>query len=303
MTVYFTPLPSSSLRVTGADRTDFLQGQMTNDIRSCPAPGMVPACFLNVRGQIEHFARIYRRKDDLYLHLDAGEAAQLAARLRKYIIFDQVEVHDLSDQLATLHLWGDGPADLPGWPDPQAVPAGGAWEVQLDHAQVLLGAVNRTGVMGLDLHYLTAQQEEVLAWLAEHLAPQALPWEELQAQRIQAGLPEPALDAFAGLLLQEVGLDLDGPLPAISYRKGCYVGQEIMARLEARGKPRYGLAQLQVAAGTLAGSEVLAGSKVVGQTGLAAGGLALARLRLDLPADAPLEVAGQSVQRVQGVQP
>jgi len=113
----FTRLPSSALRLTGPDRLDFVQGQMTANVKAAPTPGMVPACFLNVRGQIEHFARVYRRADDLYLHLDdpgtPGEAAaQLAARLKKYIIFDQVEVQDVSGVLASVHVWDGVPQ---GW--------------------------------------------------------------------------------------------------------------------------------------------------------------------------------------------
>ena len=58
----FTRLPSSALRLTGPDRLDFVQGQMTANLKAAPTPGMVPACFLNVRGgQIEQFARVYRR--------------------------------------------------------------------------------------------------------------------------------------------------------------------------------------------------------------------------------------------------
>ena len=64
------------------------------------------------------------------------------------------------------------------------------------------------------------------------------------------------------------------------------------------GQARYGLTQLQVPAGTPAGSAVSSAGRAVGQTGREAGGLALARLRLDLTADAALDVAGQPVTRV-----
>ena len=52
---------------------------MTGDLRGAPTPGLVAAVFLNVRGQIEHFARAYRREADVYLHLDAEQALALAA--------------------------------------------------------------------------------------------------------------------------------------------------------------------------------------------------------------------------------
>lgn len=295
MSTFLTPVPSSSLRVTGADRVDFVHGQMTNDLRGAPVPSYVAAAFLNMRGQMEAFGRIYRRADDLYIHLDAGQAEGLAARLKRYIIFDQVELTDLSEELKTLHLWGTWPLlEVGDWPT-EDVRVGAAFTVMLNGAAVLLGAVDRSGTVGLDLHYLARQEDEVMAVLGKLPDLTERPWTDLQAVRVAAGLPEPILDGFLGHLPQEVGLDVSGPLPAISYRKGCYVGQEIMARLEARGRSRYGLSLLRVPAATPVGAEIEAGGKVVGQTGLEAGGLALARLRLDLPGDAALTVGGQAV--------
>ncbi|ACO46906.2 folate-binding protein YgfZ [Deinococcus deserti] len=276
----WTFLPSSSLRITGADRVDFVHGQMTGDLRGAPTPGLVPCAFLNVRGQIEQFARAYRREQDIYLHLDAGQAPGLAARLKRYIIFDQVEVEDVTDTLRTVHVWDQA---VPGWltdgPAAQSLDLGGA--------VTLAGRVNRSGTSGVDLHYLARQEEDVL----NALGGQEAPLDELETARVRAGIPDIVRDGFTGVLPQEVGLDLGGPLPAISYRKGCYVGQEIMARLEARGNTRYHLARLS---GTDLPdhAEVTAEGKVVGQSGHFAGGLSLARLRKELPEGAQVQVGG-----------
>lgn len=274
-------IPSSSVRVTGADRVDFVQGQMTGDLRGAPTPGMVPCAFLNVRGQIEHFARAYRRDADVYLHLSAGEAPALLARLKRYVIFDQVDLQDLSGTLRTVHLLHAGA--LPGWQEDGAA----VQTLELAGTAVLAGRVNRSGTPGVDLHYLSAHEADVLA---------ALPGEEelldtLEAQRIRAGLPDVSRDGFTGTLLQEIGLDVGGPLPAISYRKGCYVGQEIMARLEARGNARYHLARL-AGTGLPDRAEVTHDGRVVGQAGAHADGLSLARLRRELPAGAAVLVGG-----------
>lgn len=273
-----TVLPSSALRLTGADRLDFVQGQMTNNLKSAPTPGMVEACFLSPKGQIEFFARIYKRDNDLYLHLAEGIAPGLAARFGKYIIFDQVEVQDISGELASLHVWSEQAA---GWnaggPDVQSFELGGG--------VVLAGRINRTGKVGLDVHYLQKHRVEMLAALGGTEQSYA----ELETARIEAGISDPVQDGWAGFLPQEVGLER-----AMSYRKGCYVGQEIMARLEARGNTRYQLAQLQNEQGQLlpAHAEIMMGGKVVGRSGASAGDVALARLRKDVPADAVLEVDG-----------
>lgn len=277
----WTRIPSSSLRVTGADRVDFVQGQMTGDLRGAAVPSVVACAFLNVRGQIEQFARAYKRPDDIYLHLDEAQAAPLMARLKRYIIFDQVELQDTSDTLKTVHLWS---------PDSFAeqLAAGSAAQFEWAGGQVLAGRVNRAGKAGIDLHYLARHEAAVLAQLGEEK-----PLAELDAARIAAGIPDIARDGFEGTLLQEVGLDTGGPLPAISYRKGCYVGQEIMARLEARGNARYHLAR--VAGENLAShADIVQDGKTVGRTGLAVGGKALARLRREIAAGTALEVAGQS---------
>lgn len=276
----WTFLPSSSLRVTGADRVDFVHGQMTGDLRGAPTPGLVPCAFLNVRGQIEQFARVYRRQDDIYLHLDEGQAPALVARLKRYIIFDQVELEDLSETLRTVHVWGE---TVGGWQ-----PEGGAAQTfELGGAHVLGGRVNRSGVPGVDLHYLVRDEAAVVA----ALGGRAEPLETLELARVRAGIPDITRDGFTGVLPQEVGLDPGGPLPAISYRKGCYVGQEIMARLEARGNTRYHLVRL-TGTGLPSHAEVTAGGKVVGQAGHFAAGQLLARLRKELPDGAAVEVGG-----------
>ncbi|WP_019588076.1 YgfZ/GcvT domain-containing protein [Deinococcus apachensis] len=277
----WTRLPSSALRVTGADRVDFVQGQMTNDLRGAPTPGVVACGFLNVRGQIEFFARAYKREGDVYLHLDAGQAEALAARLRRYIIFDQVEVEDLSGELRTVHVWDE--AAVPGW-NPQG---GSAQTFELAGGTVLAGRVDRTGTPGVDLHFLARHEEAVLAALGGGEAP----LDALDGARVRAGIPDITRDGFVGVLPQEVGLDVGGPLPSISYRKGCYVGQEIMARLEARGNARYHLARLR-GEGLPDHAAVTREGRAVGQAGLQAGGLSLARLRKELLAGDVVEVGG-----------
>ncbi len=257
---------------------------MTANLKAAPTPGMVMGCFLNHKGQIEVVARIYRREHDLYLHLHRDSAApQLQERLQRFIIFDDVQLQDTSDQLATLHLWDEAAGRLIGW-DTQGADV---QELPLDGAAVLVARVQRSHTTGLDVHYLQAQEAAVLAHWAEDTEQ---PFSALEAARISAGISDGA-DRWEGFLPQEVGLEKR----TVSYHKGCYVGQEIMARLEARGNTRYGLARLvgeQVAPYT----DVQQGDKVVGRTGASSGLQALARLRNDLEASGQdLQVAGMTV--------
>ncbi|AFZ67865.1 YgfZ/GcvT domain-containing protein [Deinococcus peraridilitoris] len=271
----FTRLPSSALQLTGTDRLDFVQGQMTGDLKRAPVPGMVPALFLNVRGQIEFFARVYRRPDDVYLHLAEGEAVALQARLRRYIIFDQVEIEDLGETLTTLHVWSQ---DFPNWDSAGA----DVQQFELAGGSVLGARVNRTGQLGVDLHVLTRQLGAVLA----ALGGVERSFEHLERARVLAGLADTTRDRWQGSLLQEVGLD-----DAISYRKGCYVGQEIMARLEARGNTRSRLAALE-GEDLPSYSEVVFNGKVVGQSGHSVGERVLVKLRKEVELGSEVQVGG-----------
>ena len=281
--MYLTHIPSSSLRLTGPDRLDFLQGQMTAHLKAAPTPGRVPALFLSVKGQIEFFAQIYKRPDDLYLHLAEGQAEALERRFKKYIIFDQVEVQNVSSVLSTLHLWGEISLEvaqkLNYSLEGVETQITGVAEITL-----LISRLNRTGKVGLEVHVLNKHLEE----LVNLLSLEEKPYSAVQEARVRAGIPDALEDGFLGDLPQECGLE-----GAVSYKKGCYIGQEIMARLEARGNSRHRLVRLE-GHNLPSHLELDLGGKKVGQTGLSVGDTVLARLRKELEDGATLDVGGSS---------
>ena len=283
-TMYLTHIPSSSLRLTGADRLDFLQGQMTAHLKAAPTPGRVPALFLSVRGQIEFFAQVYKRPDDLYLHLAAGQATALEQRFKKYIIFDRVEVQNVSSVLSTVHLWGELSPEVT---QKLAYALEGAETqiTQVGEMTLLISKINRTGQAGLEVHVLNKHLEELI----NLLALEEKPYTEVQNARVRAGIPDPLEDGFLGDLPQECGLEY-----AVSYKKGCYIGQEIMARLEARGNSRHRLALLE-GQNLPSHFDLEREGKKMGRTGLSVGNVVLARLRKELEDGSSLEVGGSSV--------
>ena len=115
----------------------------------------------------------------------------------------------------------------------------------------------------------------------------ARPLENLELARVEASLPQAHSDAFLGLLPQECGLEF-----AVSYKKGCYIGQEIMARLEARGTRRYELRRVRLANAVARGTKIKLEQREVGQLGAViqddAAFIALAVLRRDLAPEAAL---------------
>jgi hypothetical protein len=282
----FTWLTAGAVRVTGSDRIAFVHGQTSNDVRGLSVPGACRALILNARGQIEFDVRIYRREQDLYLQTAAGLGGAVLERLKRYVVFDDVQLEDLSETLRVVHVSGGGALELMGsfgHTDAEA----SVQQVTTDFAgTVLVARVDRGNGLGFDIHLLS-QHAGALQSRFERSGVQVLP--SLETARIRAGLADAHTDAFLGLLPQECGL-----VEAVSYRKGCYIGQEIMARVEARGHTNRSLVRVRAGQALEAGSAVVVDGTVVGSVGHfvaeSDGFLALAVLRKD--ATDGLEVSG-----------
>lgn len=264
------------LEVSGPDRLEFVHNQCTSPVKTLPPQGISPTLFLNNRGQIEYMATVLNLGDRLWLWTPPGQATELAARFRKYIVFDQVELQLINDPLS-FRVQGPllTPADWP-WSRPQA-----------SHLAATGSVVFFADGQGWVAAGPASQATPLLKQLA-HL-PQASQ-QDWEVFSLEQGWPSPT--EATGQLPQECGLE-----NRVSYRKGCYLGQEIMARLEARGQTRYQLMgvrgdQLQ------AGAELLQGQRTVGRLGRVAfsprlGWIGLAILRKDLEAGS-LQIANQS---------
>jgi hypothetical protein len=287
------------LRLVGDDRIDFLHGQLSHDVRGLPVGGSRRMLLLDVKGHAHAELAVQRRAGDVHLAIEDGAADDVAARLRRHVVFDQVEVQDLAGTLATLTVQGpEASATLTrlGWPWPAP---GEAASVAFDDAELLLVPARRSEPGGVDVHLLTRQRAAVEAALLEG---GARPGDEaaLEASRVAAGLSRAGREAGPGVLPQEAGLD-----GLVSTRKGCYLGQEIMARLEARGRPKRALALLTLTAapGGPDAHAVTSGGRTVGRLGTVArhpelGVIALSVLRRDVPEDPPPTAGGATVATV-----
>ncbi len=282
---FYAPIPSGALRVTGSDRIAFVHGQVSNDVRGLPVPGGCRAVILNAKGQIEFDLRLYRRQEDLYLHTHGGLGGAVYQRLKRYIVFDDVGLEDISDKLCVFHVSGELATEL-GF-------RVGAAETQLlegEFGTLLAAQVNRGLGDGVDLHALVTHAPPLEAFLATKGSQ--VNAASLERARLRAGLADAHLDGFLERLPQECGLEF-----AVSYRKGCYIGQEIMARLEARGNPRYGLRRVTLERVVPTGTSITTvDGKSVGQLGSSLldgeGAIGLAVLRRDLESDLVLLADG-----------
>lgn len=231
------------LRVTGQDAKDYLQRMSTQDLAGL-APGQAAyTAFLNAKGHLLGEGYVLAREGDLLVELDPAAAPEARALLEKLVIMDDVTFEDVSADLRVLPVIGpDGPARL-------GTLAPGAPRV----------ASNRRGAPALDL-WLPAAEAEPLreALVAAGAAP--LEAAELDSLRILAGVPRFGADMDASRLPMEAGLTRS----AISFNKGCYIGQEVVLRATARGHLQRGLVQLELPAGAAAGTPLLADGREVG---------------------------------------
>ena len=195
--------PRCLLEIHGPDAVRYLNGQVTQDVRllAQEPTTALPAGVTDAKGRLQGYVTLYQISDSpLTLWVEAPLELRdiLFARLSRYLIADDAEIEDRSDDYRLLHCMGDTPE--PG---------------DFLHA--------RYGVPGYD------------RWMqaGAAIAPSAfLPQERVEAIRVENGMPLWGRELVEGILPPEAGLDRW----AISYQKGCYIGQEVISRIKSAGK-------------------------------------------------------------------
>jgi folate-binding protein YgfZ len=300
-------LAVSPLRITGSDRASFLHGQLSNRVEGLAVGACNHTLQLNVRGQVIGEGVLCARRDDLFLAVEDGRGAAVRSSLEQHIVFDDVAVSDLSGELTALTVQGATAAtalrDVLG--EPPGTGSFACYPFEGAEALVLPRKRSRSG--GYDLH-LPVRRLPGLVGALRAAGAELAGGRAVTLARVLAGVPSAAADGGNGSLPQE--LDLEG---AISYSKGCYLGQEIMARVQGRGSVRKRLARVLIegADGASApmpelGESILRlGGRDVGRLGSVTctpdgRQLGLAVVRRDLPADASLELGRARVRLVVG---
>lgn len=219
----FTWRPAAWLRVAGADAANFLQGQFSNDLRVLPAVPAVYGLWLTVKGRVlaDSFVLPGGGPEEFWLGSYASPAAAIRERLESYVIADDVTVEDVTAEWTGISVLGGEGAEIPSLRGEE-------------RAFLFPGRRDRRG--GVEWVYRAAEPEPAWVRGAERADASAL-----ERSRIAAGIPAIPVDAGPGDLPQEAGLEAD----AISYTKGCYLGQEVMARLKSLGQVRRRLLRVE----------------------------------------------------------
>lgn len=257
----------TQLEIGGADRAKFLHNLCTNDVKSLAPGAGCEAFFTNVQGKI--LAHVFLFADDDFIFLDTvpGQAASLLAHLDRYLIREDVRLIDRSSELGQTWLigprWRQAIAALTEASELDAVN-----ERPLSHGRVTLAGaptvltVAGFGPGGAWLRYSRQHAGAIQQLLRNSAIPQCS-GESLEALRIEARFPAYGRDISDRNLPQEVDRDRQ----AISFRKGCYLGQETVARIDALGHVNRLLRRIQFIGESVpsAGAALMDGEKTVGE--------------------------------------
>ncbi len=240
------------LALTGAAAKEFLNGQVTNDVEAL-APGTgCYAAFLTHKGKMLGDLRVLDAGDELLLDTERVALQALFDMVRRFSVGYDVQLHKRTLESALFSLVG-----------PQAravVPAAPAEE----HAHAVVPGLGRAIATATGIDVLCAA-EEADAVRAALVGAGAVPVTEDAAEivRVERGVPRYGVDMDDGTIPEEAALNDR----AVSFTKGCYVGQETVARLHWKGKPNRRLRGLRLSAPASGGDELRLGEKVVGRVG------------------------------------
>lgn len=226
------------LRLTGRDRQSFLQGMVTNDVAALTPGTGCYALMLDATGHVLADMRVLCAESHLLLDLEPGMAPFVAETLDRYLIMEKCRIADVTGETAQVFLGTRHSLESLETPGLSGCESWSEGQHQVAPFAGVLATVAATRLVpggGFDIHIDAADKEELLRELrgagVTEIAPDAL-----ETLRIEAGIPRFGADMDARVLAPETGQQAR----AISFRKGCYIGQEIVARIDARGHANRG---------------------------------------------------------------
>jgi folate-binding protein YgfZ len=266
--------------VRGGEAIDFLQGQVSNDVEALAPGGGCYATILTHKGKLRADLRILRGDDWLWLDTEAIGHAVLHHTLETYSLGRDVQFEDVTPSRTLLSLIGPGARERLD----AAPPAEENSFVEGEHG------VYVSTFLGVD----------VIAEPGVELGIEPVSEDAAECLRIEAGRPRLGLDMGSETMPQEAGINER----AVSFTKGCYVGQETVARLHYKGKPNRHLRGLRLAEPVDRGAEITHGDKVVGRIGSTCvsprfGPIALALIRREAVPGDTVSVAGADAEVVE----
>jgi folate-binding protein YgfZ len=269
--------------LTGAEVAEFLQGQVTNDVEALEPSHGCYAALLDHKGKVRADMRVLRGEDWFWLDCEAIGRDALAGTIKMYSLGRDVRSDDVTEQRAILSLIG--PASREAL---DIAPA----EEEYSFVEGEHGIYVATD-LGLDIICDRDQADAV----RDALGIEAASEEAAECLRIETGRPRHGPDMGPGTIPQEAGINER----AVSFEKGCYVGQETVARLHYKGKPNRFLRGLRLTAEAEPGTPITLGEREVGTIGSACvspahGPIALALVRREASPGDTVQVGENGIE-------
>ena len=266
------------LALSGADAATFLQGQVTNDVEGLAVGAGCYAAFLTPKGKMLGDVRILNTGDELLLDTERIALQALFNMIRRFSLGYAVALHKRTLERGLLSLIGPDTAAIVGV---EYLPG-----QENAHAPASVAGVQARAIRtdtGIDL-LCDAGDVEALRSALEDAGAVAVGEAAVECLRVEHGRPRYGIDLDDTVIPQEAGLNER----AVSFTKGCYVGQETVARLYYRGKPNRNLRGLRLSGPASPGDELTFAGRVVGRITSAAssprfGPIALALVRREAP--------------------
>lgn len=208
--IFFDLSERAKFRISGSDCQRFLNGQITNDLRKAREMEAIEACVLNTKGRIDAHLFIVGAANSYLLDADRDLRTAIPARLDRYIIADDVQVDDVSDEFALFHCLASDLTELPNeWKMVRSVrfsaPGWDVWAKKSEHNSLL-------EVLSKNATLCDADCAEIF--------------------RIECGLPRWGRELTAEIIPIEANLEQR----CVDYAKGCYIGQEVISRMKMSGQ-------------------------------------------------------------------
>jgi folate-binding protein YgfZ len=240
----------SRICLVGNDRVRFLHGQVTNDIKKLSIGEGCYAAIVTAKGKMESDVNVFNLQDELLLDFETGLAKKITARLEKFIVADDVQIVDAAPHYGLLSVQGPKAGEVIRGLDmfvkiPDK-PFGSIKIADPNFGEVYLANNPRLGSAGFDLFIPNATlfaMTEKLTAVANKLGGCVAGWTAFETARIEAGIPRFGADMDETNLPLECGIESS----AVSYKKGCYIGQEVINRIHSIGHVNKELRGLRLA--------------------------------------------------------
>jgi folate-binding protein YgfZ len=278
------------LGLTGGDAKSFLQGQVTNDVEALAPGDGCYAAFLTPKGKMLGDLRILDAADELLLDTERVALQELFNMIRRFSIGYEVDLHKRTLERGLLSLIGPDAGGVAG--------VGDLPEREHAHRPVEIDGVAARAIrtdVGVDLLCEASDVDPLRDALVRRGAVR-VPETAVDCLRVERGRPRYGVDLDDSVIPEEAGLNER----AVSFTKGCYVGQETVARLHYRGKPNRHLRGVRLSAPAHTGDEITFDGRVVGRVASVVsspelGPIALALVRREAPPGSTVSVGAEAI--------